>query len=156
MKPKSIWSLIMAIGLCAETFSLTVFAAEEEAPAATQKLKPKKFKKKGYDYEASKYKALMGSGSHAYRFDTDGNPIIPVAEKPARKKSKMAPRREPAKPEMPEAQRTPEPKPQSAVRKPPETPSAQDAVYACPMGDYRGSLTQDGRCPKCGMTLQKQ
>ncbi|OGS05409.1 MAG: hypothetical protein A3G41_04445 [Elusimicrobia bacterium RIFCSPLOWO2_12_FULL_59_9] len=32
----------------------------------------------------------------------------------------------------------------------------QTAVYACPMGDYRGPMTSDGRCPKCGMTLQKQ
>lgn len=33
---------------------------------------------------------------------------------------------------------------------------SQQAVYACPMGDYHGPMTQDGRCPKCGMTLQKK
>lgn len=33
---------------------------------------------------------------------------------------------------------------------------AQQAVYACPMGDYRGPNTLDGKCPKCGMMLQKQ
>lgn len=34
-------------------------------------------------------------------------------------------------------------------------PTAKE-VYACPMGDYRGPKTPDGRCPKCGMNLQKQ
>lgn len=30
------------------------------------------------------------------------------------------------------------------------------ATYVCPMGDYSGPNTPDGRCPKCGMDLQKQ
>lgn len=29
-------------------------------------------------------------------------------------------------------------------------------VYACPMGDYRGAMTADGKCPKCGMTLKEK
>jgi len=28
-------------------------------------------------------------------------------------------------------------------------------IYVCPMGEYRGPKTKDGRCPKCGMNLQK-
>lgn len=30
---------------------------------------------------------------------------------------------------------------------------AKAAVYVCPMGDYSGPMTKDGRCPKCGMKL---
>jgi len=29
-------------------------------------------------------------------------------------------------------------------------------IYVCPMGDYRGSKTKDGHCPKCGMELRKE
>jgi hypothetical protein len=31
-------------------------------------------------------------------------------------------------------------------------PAAQ-AVWVCPMGDYSGPKTGDGKCPKCGMDL---
>ena len=27
------------------------------------------------------------------------------------------------------------------------------SVWACPMGDYSGPKTADGKCPKCGMDL---
>jgi hypothetical protein len=27
------------------------------------------------------------------------------------------------------------------------------AVWVCPMGDYSGPKTADGKCPKCGMDL---
>lgn len=30
---------------------------------------------------------------------------------------------------------------------------AKAAVYVCPMGDYSGPKTPNGRCPKCGMRL---
>jgi TusA-related sulfurtransferase len=33
---------------------------------------------------------------------------------------------------------------------------AGQAVYACPMGDYEGPRTPDGRCPKCGMDLKRR
>ncbi|MBI5238891.1 MAG: hypothetical protein HY926_00320 [Elusimicrobia bacterium] len=34
--------------------------------------------------------------------------------------------------------------------------TASEAVYACPMkGCYKGPNTKDGRCPHCGMNLQK-
>lgn len=33
---------------------------------------------------------------------------------------------------------------------------AKAAVYACPMGDYSGPMTKDGRCPKCGMALSSK
>ncbi|HVZ79334.1 MAG TPA: heavy metal-binding domain-containing protein [bacterium] len=29
-------------------------------------------------------------------------------------------------------------------------------TWACPMGDYSGPKTADGKCPKCGMDLVKQ
>lgn len=32
--------------------------------------------------------------------------------------------------------------------------AAPAKVYACPMGDYKGS--KPGKCPKCGMTLEEQ
>ena len=28
-----------------------------------------------------------------------------------------------------------------------------EAVWVCPMGDYSGPKTADGKCPKCGMDL---
>ena len=34
--------------------------------------------------------------------------------------------------------------------------AAQEGGYVCPMGDYSGPRTKDGRCPKCGMNLQKK
>lgn len=30
------------------------------------------------------------------------------------------------------------------------------AVWVCPMGDYSGPKTADGKCPKCGMDLVEQ
>lgn len=27
-------------------------------------------------------------------------------------------------------------------------------VYVCPMGDFEGPMTADGKCPKCGMALK--
>jgi hypothetical protein len=30
---------------------------------------------------------------------------------------------------------------------------AVQAVWSCPMGDYSGPKTADGKCPKCGMDL---
>ncbi len=29
----------------------------------------------------------------------------------------------------------------------------EKAVWVCPMGDYSGPKTADGKCPKCGMDL---
>jgi rubrerythrin len=29
-------------------------------------------------------------------------------------------------------------------------------VWVCPMGDYKGPKTADGKCPNCGMDLVKQ
>lgn len=31
--------------------------------------------------------------------------------------------------------------------------AAKAGTYSCSMGDYAGSMTADGRCPKCGMAL---
>lgn len=39
------------------------------------------------------------------------------------------------------------------------TTSTQDTkkeVWVCPMGCYEGPKTNDGRCPKCGMNLEKK
>ncbi|MBI5210080.1 MAG: hypothetical protein HY927_08930 [Elusimicrobia bacterium] len=33
---------------------------------------------------------------------------------------------------------------------------AKEATYACSMGCYKGPNTKDGRCPKCGMNLEKK
>ncbi|MBI5244141.1 MAG: hypothetical protein HY922_10785 [Elusimicrobia bacterium] len=30
-----------------------------------------------------------------------------------------------------------------------------ETIYSCPMGCYKGPKTKDGRCPKCGMMLNK-
>ncbi|MBI4375095.1 MAG: hypothetical protein HY549_01470 [Elusimicrobia bacterium] len=38
----------------------------------------------------------------------------------------------------------------------PGSKCAGEATYICSMGDYSGPMTKDGRCPKCGMTLQKK
>ena len=32
---------------------------------------------------------------------------------------------------------------------------AAQEVWVCPMGDYSGPKTKDGKCPKCGMDLVK-
>ncbi|MBI4678918.1 MAG: hypothetical protein HY748_15170 [Elusimicrobia bacterium] len=39
---------------------------------------------------------------------------------------------------------------QSSSKKP------KEAVYVCSMGCYKGPNTKDGRCPKCGMNLEKR
>ena len=36
------------------------------------------------------------------------------------------------------------------------TGAAKQGVYLCPMKCYTGPKTKDGRCPKCGMDLQKK
>jgi uncharacterized paraquat-inducible protein A len=33
--------------------------------------------------------------------------------------------------------------------------AASKVVWVCPMGDYSGPRTKDGKCPKCGMDLVK-
>jgi rubrerythrin len=38
------------------------------------------------------------------------------------------------------------------AKKKPVAKAAQ-AVWVCPMGDYSGPKTADGKCPKCGMDL---
>ena len=58
---------------------------------AAAEAKPKKAKKKGYDYEASKYKAVVEDKDPAvYRFDEKGNPIIEKKKAPAKKKKAKA------------------------------------------------------------------
>ena len=32
----------------------------------------------------------------------------------------------------------------------------KEDTYVCTMGCYKGPKTKDGRCPKCGMNLEKQ
>jgi hypothetical protein len=34
-----------------------------------------------------------------------------------------------------------------------KTDAQTQAVWVCPMGDYSGPKTKDGKCPKCGMDL---
>lgn len=29
-------------------------------------------------------------------------------------------------------------------------------VYVCPMGNFEGPMTTDGKCPKCGMALRRK
>lgn len=36
------------------------------------------------------------------------------------------------------------------------TKEAAKEVWVCPMGDYSGPKTADGKCPKCGMDLEKK
>ena len=74
------------------------FAAEEAVLLVAQKPKTKKSaksKKKGYDYEKSKYKAyrvLTDKETRSYKFDEKGNPIPPASKKkPARKKVQPKP-----------------------------------------------------------------
>lgn len=38
----------------------------------------------------------------------------------------------------------------------PAPAGAKAGVWACPMGDYSGPRTKDGRCPKCGMNLSEK
>ena len=91
MDPRSVWSLLTVVALCAADLPSAAFAADAATPAVSQPSKPQKTKK----------------------------------AKPVRRGAK---KRSPRKAE----------------------------VYVCPMGDYEGALTKDGRCPKCGMQLQKK
>lgn len=42
------------------------------------------------------------------------------------------------------------------VSQDPVSNTAANSVWVCPMGDYTGAKTADGKCPKCGMELVKQ
>lgn len=68
-------------------------AAEEDAPKPKKKAKKGGKGKKGYDYEASKYKSyrtLSDNEPRSYRFDESGKPIPPGGKKkPAKKKKKV-------------------------------------------------------------------
>ncbi len=52
---------------------------------------------------------------------------------------------------QPTVQATPAAKKKKAKKK-----SATKLVWVCPMGDYSGPQTKDGKCPKCGMNLVKE
>lgn len=45
---------------------------------------------------------------------------------------------------------------QRAAASPLTRAEAAAAVFVCPMGDYSGPRTPDGRCPKCGMNLTEK
>jgi hypothetical protein len=155
-------TLAMTFAFTAAVLHPASLAAEDETTATTQKPQPKKTKKKkkGYDYEKSKYKsykALTGSEEKTYKFDEEGNPVPPTAKKKAvyMKGKPRPPEEDVTGPDATEA------KPVSAAsvqQKAPVKKAAAPAaeVYACPMGDYEGPMTKDGRCPKCGMQLQKK
>jgi len=53
---------------------------------------------------------------------------------------------------------TPTMKAKVKVKKAKKKPSkvAAQAVWVCPMGDYSGPKTADGKCPKCGMDLTEK
>lgn len=51
---------------------------------------------------------------------------------------------------------TPKAKPAAKAKKTKKSKKAVKAVWACPMGDYSGPKTKDGKCPKCGMDLVEQ
>ncbi len=40
------------------------------------------------------------------------------------------------------------------IKKKSAGPKKEMAVWVCPMGDYSGPKTADGKCPKCGMELE--
>jgi hypothetical protein len=74
--------------------------AEEDAldlPKPEAKAKKKPAKKKGYDYEKSKYKSvdLAGESFSAYRFDANGEPVQPKSSKKKAPPKKKAKRSEP-------------------------------------------------------------
>ncbi|MBI2385917.1 MAG: hypothetical protein HYV14_07875 [Elusimicrobia bacterium] len=65
---------------------------EEAKPAPKAKKKPAK--KKGYDYDRSKYKSRSPEeGASTYRFNENGDPVDPQAKKkaPAKKKKRSEP-----------------------------------------------------------------
>ncbi|MBI5622732.1 MAG: hypothetical protein HY924_03030 [Elusimicrobia bacterium] len=132
--------------------------------AADPKPEPRKAakaKKKGYDYEKSKYKsdALSGSEPRTYKFNKEGEPILPSSKRKATGKKGKADSSE----EGPGPDEAAEPESAGEGQ---AAPAAEKAgakkvapvvkeEYSCAMGDYRGPRTSDGRCPKCGMALQK-
>lgn len=96
---------------------------------------------RGNDSEGSKYKMRVDSQTHFYRFDANGNPIVAAPEnKPGRNASRQLARSADAAEQKPAAR----------------APEASQEVYVCPMGDYRGPKTADGKCPKCGMDLLRK
>lgn len=168
MKLRAIGSLMAAFILLAGTApaAMAEGAAENSVSAAESKPKPKtkkpaKRKKKGYDYKKSKYKsdALSGSEPGTYKFNLkDGPAASPSKGKSARKKGKS----EPAEGGSEEAKAADKEQAgdeaagtaggKAGAKKP---AAAAGEEYLCTMGDYRGPITADGRCPKCGMALQK-
>lgn len=164
MRINTVWSVPIALVLCGGTLPLAISATEEGASVMEQNSKPKKsagVKKKGYDYEKSKYKsyrALTDSEPRTYRFDEKGNPISQASKKkPVKKKGKLMPPEEDgvvASEEKTAPEEMVETGEKKIVIKKSGTPKA--AEYVCSMGDYRGPMTKDGRCPKCGMMLQKR
>jgi hypothetical protein len=46
--------------------------------------------------------------------------------------------------------------PAAKVKKAKKSKKAAKEVWVCPMGDYKGPKTADGKCPTCGMDLVKQ
>ncbi|MDP3543579.1 MAG: hypothetical protein Q8T11_14005 [Elusimicrobiota bacterium] len=68
------------------------FITEEIKPAKKAQKKP--VKKKGYDYERSKYKSQAPASGSTYKFNEKGEPIVPGAKKkaaPAKKKRSEPP-----------------------------------------------------------------
>ena len=69
------------------------FITDEIKPAKKAKKKTVK-KKKGYDYERSKYKSKATASVSTYKFNSRGEPIVPGAKKkkaPAKKKRSEPP-----------------------------------------------------------------
>lgn len=46
--------------------------------------------------------------------------------------------------------------PAAKVKKAKKSKKAAKEVWVCPMGDYKGPKTADGKCPTCGMDLVKE
>lgn len=62
---------------------LPAVAGASKAKRSKKAKGAKKKAKKAYDYEASKYKAIVPKEPTAYRYDAEGNPILPQAKKKA-------------------------------------------------------------------------
>ncbi len=71
-----------------------IVRAQDDAPPAAEETKPKKkkapAKKKGFDYERSKYKSREPSPVNHYRFNEKGDPVSGEAKKKATKKKKRS------------------------------------------------------------------
>src|SRR5688572_16617073 len=71
--------------------------AQDESPAGEDTTVPKKkkkpAKKKGYDYERSRYKStdLADGQKSQYRFNDKGEPVVEAKKKPAKKKKRSEP-----------------------------------------------------------------